>query len=192
MLTAIAPDGSPYFRGRVPSAAPAAPPTGAAAGASPSRISFEVAPGKMQLRVAVEGSSAQVLDSEIREIAVPDLTAPQSVSTPEVFRARTVRDYQQIKADPDAIPAPGREFSRTERVLVRFAAYGAGAAPKAKLLNRGGQAISELTVAPGPGAAGSSQIELPLSGLAAGEYVVEISPGDADNVKELVAFRLTT
>ena len=201
MLTAVAPDGSPYFRGRVPTALPAtAPPTSGAAAAATtaqaaSRVTFEVAPGKMQLRVAVEGASSQVLDSEIREIAVPDLTVPQALlSTPEVFRARTLRDFQQLKADPDAVPVAVREFSRTERVLVRVASYGpANSSPmlKVKLLNRAGQAINDLMVAPGPGRPGVSQIELPLSGLAAGEYLVEISAGDAADVKELVAFRLT-
>ena len=47
-----------------------------ACGAWTSRATFEVKPGKMQLRVSVEGSASQVLDSEIREITVPDLTAP--------------------------------------------------------------------------------------------------------------------
>jgi hypothetical protein len=152
-----------------------------------------VAPGKMQLRVAVEGSSDQVLDSEIREISVPDLTAAQPMlSTPEVFRTRTLRDFQQQKEDPQAVPVATREFSRTERVFLRVAAYGpANMPPKARLLNRAGQAINDLQVTPAPGSSGSSQIELTLSGLAAGEYLVEISAGDAPDVKELVAFRLT-
>ena len=198
LLTAVAPDGSPYFRGRVPGSIPAtAPaPVGAASQRPASRITFEVRPGKMQLRVAVEGSSSQVLDSEVREIAVPDMTAAQVLlSTPEVFRARTLKDFQQLKADPEAVPVAVREFSRTERMLVRVAAYGpANSTPalKARLLNRGGQAISDLTVTPGPGVAGRSEIDVPLIGLAAGEYLVEISAGDdAGDAKELVGFRLT-
>lgn len=192
MLTAVAPDGSPYFRGRVPDGSGFLP--SASAG---SRITFEVKPGKMQLRVAVEGTSSQVLDSETREIAVPDLTASQAVlSTPEVFRARTLRDFQQLKTDPDAVPVAVREFSRTERVLVRVASYGpANSTPtvKARLLNRAGQAMSELAVAPAPGPAGASQIDLPLATLAAGDYVVELSADDGGaDAKELVAFRLTT
>jgi VWFA-related protein len=186
LLTAIAPDGSPYFRGRVPTDLPAG-------ASSSSRVAFEVAPGKMQLRVAVEGTSSQVLDSEVREIAVPDLTAAQPLlSTPEVFRTRTLRDFQQQKEDPQAVPVATREFSRTERVFVRIAGYGpANVPPKARLLNRAGQAINDLPVTPAPGSSGLSQIELTLSGLAAGEYLVEISAGDAPDVKELVAFRLT-
>src|SRR6266852_5149061 len=91
-LTAVAPDGSPYFRGRVPdvqlaSAAPAAAAgAGSAAARGPSRVTFDVSPGKMQLRVSVEGSAAQVLDNETREISVPDLTSAQpTLGTPSIL-----------------------------------------------------------------------------------------------------------
>src|SRR3954471_24932176 len=69
-VTAIAPDGSPYYRGKLPDAAPM--PGAAGSGGS---ISFEVAPGKVQLRLAVESAASEVLDSEVREISVPDLTS---------------------------------------------------------------------------------------------------------------------
>ena len=66
-----------------------------------SRLTFEVPPGKLSLRVAVEGIGSETLDSEIRELTIPDFTSPQTViSTPEVFRARTVKELQQIKSDP--------------------------------------------------------------------------------------------
>ena len=86
MLTAVGPDGSPYFRGRVSD-----------------RVTFDVNPGKMQLRMSVEGAASQVLDSDAREVVVPDLTAPKpTLGTPEVYRARLARDYQQLKANADA------------------------------------------------------------------------------------------
>ncbi len=63
----------------------------------------------------------------MREIAVPDLTAPvHALGTAEVLKARTMREYQQLKADPDAVPVASREFSRTDRLLIRVPAYGAG------------------------------------------------------------------
>ena len=204
-LMAVGPDGSPYFRGKVPDAAPAPPSFSAStpnSGATastvrgPSRVTFEVKPGKMQLRVSVEGAAAQVLDSEIRDITIPDLTSSQVLlGTPELFRARTLKDYQQLKADPDAVPIVSREFSRTERALVRVVAYGpANTAPmvRARLLNRTGQAMSELAITPPSAPGGSSQIDVPLTGLAAGDYVVEITAGsDGDGAKELVGFRVT-
>jgi VWFA-related protein len=198
-LMALGADGSAYFRGRVPDVAVASlsPASGTAANGSatargPSRVTFEARPGKMQLRVSVEGAASQVLDSEIREIAVPDLTSAGVVlGTPEVFRARTIRDYQQLKADPDAVPAATREFSRTERLFIRISAYGpAGSTPpvKARLLNRDGAAMTDLSVPALTAGADTAQIDVPVSGLAPGEYLVEITAGDA---RELVAFRLT-
>src|SRR4029077_10502943 len=87
-LTAIGPDGSPYFRGRVPDASPSA---AVSTAAQASQVSFEVQPGTIQLRMSVESAAADVLDSETREIVVPDLTLPQvAIGTPEVFRARTI------------------------------------------------------------------------------------------------------
>ncbi len=201
---AVGPDGSPVFRGRVPdAAAAAAPPATASGAASPpasaargSRVTFEANPGKIQLRLSVEGSAAQVLDSEIRDITIPDLTAPQFLlGTPELFRARTVRDFQQLKTDADAIPTVGRDFSRTERVLVRVTAYAPGDAPamlKARLLNRAGQAMMDLPVAAAPAPPGPAQIELPMSNLPPGDYIIEISAGaDGEGAKELVGFRVT-
>jgi VWFA-related protein len=200
-LMAIAPDGSPSFRGKVPdvalvSTAPAA--AAAAAGASalrtPSRVSFDVAPGKIQLRISVEGSAAQVLDSETREITVPDLTAAQAViGTPSVLRARTAREFQQLRADGDAVPIAGREFNRIEHLLIRVPAYGPGGTTpelRVHLLNRTGAAMNELKAEPSPKAS-EQQIDLPLAALPPGEYVVEIKTGDKDGeATELVGFRI--
>jgi VWFA-related protein len=190
MVTAVGPDGSPYFRGRVPDAPGPAAAVGAAA--VPSRVTFDANPGKLQLRLSVEGAASQVLDTETREIAVPDLTTSDIViGTPQVLRARTARDYQQIKSDPDAVPIPSREFSRTDRLLIRVPAYGPGTvapALSAHLLNRGGQVMSELQMAPSA-SPDVQQIDLPLAGLAPGEYLLEIRAGD---LKELVGFRVTS
>ncbi len=178
-LTAVAPDGSPYFRGAVPS-----------------RITFDANPGKVQIRMSVTGAASQVLDSETREITVPDLTSPQTtIGTPEVLRARTPREFQQLKVDPAGIPVAAREFSRTDRLIVRVAAYGpGGTAPtlSVHLLNRAGSAMSELPAAAAP-IAGVQQVEVPLAALAPGEYVIEIkATGEGGEAKELVGFRVTS
>ena len=91
------------------------------------------APGKVELRITVEGATGGTLDAEVRDIEVPDFTSPQvSLSTPRLYRARTLPELRTITADPNAVPAAGREFSRTDRVLIRFSAYGPGtrAAPR--------------------------------------------------------------
>jgi VWFA-related protein len=190
-ITAVAPDGSPYYRGKIPEGNSSTP---AVAGA---KISFDAKPGQMQLRVSVESAGAEVLDSEVREIAVPDLTAPQiAIGTPIVYRGRTMPEYQRLKTDPQALPTAAREFSRTERVFIRVPAYAPGTtAPTvtAKLLNRTGQAMGDLTVASATGHPDSKDIELSLASMPPGEYVVEISAtGQGEPVKELLGFRLTS
>ncbi|HEV3140735.1 MAG TPA: hypothetical protein VGY57_09480, partial [Vicinamibacterales bacterium] len=201
-VMAIAPDGSPYFRGRVPEVALASStPSSASVGGAgspprgPQRVVFDVPPGRMQLRLSVEGSASQILDTDVREITVPDMTSPTAaIGTPEIFRARTARDLQQLKADPDPIPVTTREFSRTDRLLIRIPAYGPGGTPatlSVHLLNRAGQPMSELQVVPAP-KAGEHQIELPLAGMPAGEYIFEIkTTGEGGEAKELLGFRIT-
>jgi hypothetical protein len=114
--------------------------------------------------------------------------------TPEVFRARTVREFQQLKADADAVPIAGREFSRTDRLLIRLPAYGPGnTVPTltARLLNRAGQAMSDVPII-APSGKGDSQIDLPLAALAPASYVLEIkASGDGGDAKELIGFRVT-
>ncbi len=151
----------------------------------------------MQLRLSVESADAEVLDSEVRELTIPDLTSTQTPCSRRrwCFEAARCREFQKLKADPQAVPTPAREFSRTERVFVRATAYGPGGtnpAITAKLLNRAGQAMADLTVSPQPSPSGSRDIDLSLSSLPPGEYVVEITAtGDGGPAKELVGFRVT-
>ena len=189
-VMAVGTDGSPYYRGKV-EGSPANGPVAAKGG----QVSFEVNPGKVQLRLSVEGSMSQVLDTESRELTVPDLTSPQAMlGTPAIYRARTLRDFQILKTDPDATPAATREFSRTDRVLVRVPSYGPGdtaAKLSIHLLNRAGQAMSEVPAAPAPKPT-EQQFELPLNALAPGEYVLEIkAASEAGEAKELLGFRVT-
>lgn len=199
-IVAGSPKGDAYFRGQVPdgappAAAPATQMTGAAA-QGPARVAFDVPPGKLQLRLTVQGSASQVLDSEVREFDVPDLTVPQvTLTTPAVYSARTAREFRTMSADPAAVPTPDREFSRTERLLIRFAAYGPGNSVPAvtvQLLSRGGQAMSALTAQPGASSPQEQTIDLPLAGLAAGEYIIEIkAKGESGEATQMVAIRVT-
>jgi len=110
-----------------------------------------------------------------------------------VLRARTAREFQQLKIDPDAVPVAGREFNRIEHLLVRVPTYGpAGTTPalSVHLLNRAGSAMNELKAEPAP-KAGEQQIDLPLAALPPGEYVLEIKAGDQGDATELVGFRVT-
>ncbi|HET9831950.1 MAG TPA: VWA domain-containing protein [Vicinamibacterales bacterium] len=198
-VTAVGNEGAPYFRGRVPDAALASrspsPSDAGNAARGPSQVTFDAPPGTMQLRLSVEGVSAGVIDSELRDVVVPDLTkATTSLGTPAVFRARTPRELQQMKADLKAIPATTREFSRTDRVFVRVPVYGAGAPSlSVHLLNRTGQPMSEVPATAPASPDADSMIDVPLSGLAPGEYLLEIKAnGEGGEAKELVGFRVTS
>ena len=183
--------GELIFRGAAPDQP--APSTGTAP--APHRLAFDAPPGTLELRLTVhDAASGGTLDQEIRTIDVPDLTAVgAAVSTPRVFRARTVREYQTLAADAAATPNAARDFSRTERLLIRFDAYAAGGEqvqPTAILLNRAGDKMADVPIAAAQ-AGGTHQINLSLASIPAGEYLVEITVNSANGeATELVPFRV--
>jgi hypothetical protein len=199
MLTATAPDGRPVFRGPVGerpavAAAPGAPDAAAAptvpSGAS---VSFPATPGPIELRIVVENARGQVIDSTAQSITVPDFEKTQvSIGTPRVFRARTAREMLLIRNNLDATPTATRDFSRGERLLIRFDAYAAaGARPEvtSKLLNRTGAAIADVPVQAADGK--PLQIDFPLASLAPGEYLIQIdAKSESGTAKHVLAFKV--
>jgi VWFA-related protein len=190
-VIAANPSGEMIFRGATPDQA-AMPAAGTAGG--PQRLTFEAPPGTLEMRLTVQDAGNGTLDQEIKTIDVPDLTAPvAAISTPRVWRARTVREFQTLAADTTSAPTAGRDFSRTERVLIRFDAYAAGneqVQPTAILLNRAGTKMGDVPVTAAQ-AGGTHQINLSLASIPAGEYLVEIAVSSArGEAKELVPFRV--
>jgi hypothetical protein len=104
-----------------------------------------------------------------------------------------------VSQNPDAAPSAARSFSRTERLLVRVPAYGAGNTQPvvtARLLNRRGVTMRELPSVDTPAAAaGVAQFDLPLASLAPDEYRLELDASNAseprEEVKEILVFRVT-
>jgi len=147
--------------------------------------------------VTVEGPSAashpDVIETETRDIVVPDLSGSRvALSTPAVFIARTARDFRELSVDASAIPAVTRQFSRTDRLLIRFEVYGAPTAVSARLLNRGGDAMTPLPVDISGPRPGEYVMDFPLATLARGDYVVEITAkGETGEAKELIPIRVT-
>ena len=157
-------------------------------------LTFAVPPGTVDFRIVIEGAGGEVLDTEVRSIAVPDYAAAGvTIGTPRLFRARTARDIATLKTDTAARPVAAREFSRTERLLVRFSAWGpGGAAPlvKARLLNLRGDFVADLP-APAPGPGGAYELEVPLSSYAPNDYLIELKSGDGpDGARVLAAIRI--
>jgi hypothetical protein len=186
-LTALALDGRPLFRGDVPGSGPTT------AGAPGGSVTFDAPPGQLQMRLRVEGEQGQVLDSATRELTVPDYTQVQvSLGTPRIYRARTARDVQVIRSNPATTPTVDREFSRTERLLIRVDGYAPGGVTptvSGRLLNRSGSSMADIPLTPAGGS--TFEAELPLSALAAGEYLIEFNAStDSGKAQDTIAFRI--
>ena len=186
-VLATSASGDIIYRGRVP-AELAAPGNGGI-------IRFDVPPGKIDVRLTIEGDGTGTLDTEERDLVVPDPTAPElHISTPKVWFARNAREFTALTAGTPPAPAATREFRRTDRLLVRVDAYAPANAPTtvtAQLLNQQGVKMSDIPVtAPTDGQTYS--LDLSLASFAAGQYLIEITANSEGHkpVTELVAFRL--
>ncbi|MGE0360164.1 MAG: VWA domain-containing protein [Vicinamibacterales bacterium] len=188
LLTALDGSGAEVFRGTV-----GEPP---AEGPLRGGTTLDVPPGKLSLRLAIEGKPDEVLDTDDRSVEVPDFTEPKArLVTPRVYVARSAREFQAIRGDPAAPPAATREFRRTERLFLRLDAVAPGGGDSltytARLLNRQGDRMTDLPVTT-PADGGSRTVDFPLSSLPAGEFLIEIGAKSADGAEatELVAFRM--
>jgi hypothetical protein len=160
-------------------------------------VQFDAPPGKVSLRLSIEGQPDDVLDTDERTIEVPDFTEPKArLTTPRVYVARTPREFQAIRADAAAAPTATREFRRTERLFLRLdgvapGAQGAALTFTARLLNRQGDKMADLAVTLASGGQPAS-LDVPLAGLPAGEFLIEIAATAPDGAAatELVAFRM--
>jgi VWFA-related protein len=159
----------------------------------PGRVEFEVPPGPIELDIAVEDAAAEVIDRETRKIVVPSLGLGLTFSTPQLFRGRTLPEWQKLAVDQTAVPVIEREFRRTDRLLVRVGAQSSGGTPviSARLLNREGGEMSALQASPA-GFGELTHIDVPLAAIPVGEYLIEMTAKDgAEQTSTLVAIRVT-
>jgi VWFA-related protein len=161
-------DGAVLFDGAV---APVGPPGLRGAG-PPERATFNAPPGRVEVQMTI-------VDSDVRNLRVPDFNESRTaLGTPEIFRSRTAREFRVLATDPAASPVTSREFSRTERLLVRVLAYPDGSERPvitARLLNAVGHAIRTLMTVDGLDDPDITQIDLPLAPLAPGDYRIELT-----------------
>ena len=191
VLNATAADGTPLFTGRIASVY--ADPAGADTPAR--RAVFDAPPGRVELDLTIQGDDERVIDTDARDVEVADLAGLRlAMGTPAVLRTRTAREFLAAGADPDAPPVASREFSRSERLLIRVPVYGPAApAVTARLLNRLGQPLRELQAMAALTRDGAVQFDLPLASFAVGEYTLELTATSAaDRVAELLFFRVTS
>ena len=134
-----------------------------------------------------------MIDSDVRSISIRDMQGGVAIGTPEVLRARNAREFRTLDAEM-AVPAASREFSRTERLLVRFRAYGPADAPlavSARLLSRMGP-MRELHGRRAPTMA-STRSTCRWRVWRSGDYLIEVSAsGPGGEAKDVVDFRVTT
>ena len=89
------------------------------------RAAFDAPPGHIQLETTIRGLDGKTLDSDYRGMDVPNLrTARPTIATPAIVRTRSARAFAAASRSADAAPAAAREFSRTERLLLRVPIYG--------------------------------------------------------------------
>jgi VWFA-related protein len=185
-LKAFGTDGGTIFEGRVRPTGAGEPSTGDV----PVRAVFEAPLGPMRVEISIEDADARILDTDVRDVTVGVATGPVAFGTVEVLRLRNARDFRAAAADVAAPPVVGREFTRADRLLLRVPAYGSALSVSAQLVSRLGRIMRELTVSPGP-AADLYQVDLPLAGLAVGEYRVELTAAtDAARAAERLTFRV--
>ncbi len=190
-LTASGSGASPYFRGDVRNG------TDATARGPGHRVVFEADPGELLMRVSVEGRDGDLIDRDVQDLDLPDFSAPEvALSTPVVLRATGPLEYRALRDAVDAVPSVGREFRRTDRLLIRFRAYAPGDSQPAlqvELLNRAGESMSTLPTTAQAGVEGVNQVDLPLAGLAPSQYLIAITASTPEGeAKELIAFTLTS
>ena len=156
---------------------------------------FRAPPGELQLDLNIHDEAGEIIDREQRDVEVPDPAAADlALATPVLSRARTPAELRTLMENADE-PAPfaGREFSRLDRVLLRVVPYGIGAANahvSAQLVGRRGNTLARLPIKRrdnGPG----YQLELPLTSMANGEFVVAIAARTAlGSVETYVPIRI--
>jgi len=167
------------------------------AGRVAGRVSFEAPAGLVRLRFSTENAGGQRIENEDATYEVPDFTgAHPMIATPVVYRARTAREIIQLRASAENLPMPTitRQFSRTERLLVRFDAYGpAGTTPKlaVRLLNRVGESLASYPE-PTQSSGSTFDVEVTLAALPPGDYLLEISATSSnETTKRLLGIKIT-
>jgi VWFA-related protein len=156
------------------------------------RATFELPPGKLRVSMSIQDAASQQLDTDVREVTVGGFPGTLTLGTLQVLRARNAREFRAVAASREGVPVVSRQFSRSERLLIRIPTDAGSGVPavSAGLVSRFG-ARRDLEVAGWPDSKGY-QVDVPLAGLAAGEYVVEVTATNADGTaRDSVAFRVT-
>ena len=159
---------------------------------------FDVPTGRVEIDMTIYDAEGKAIDTDARDFDVPDLRSQRRgpvLLSPEVVRARTLRDFRAAATDPDAAPSSVRTFARGDRLLIRvpaFDASGTAVQVTVKVLNEWGKPMRDIDALDATPRDGMPQFPLPLSWLVPGDYLIEVMGTNANGaVKERVAFKVT-
>ncbi len=169
-------------------------PVGADGATDVTSASFDVPAGRVQLDMNVLSMAGATLDTDVRDVDVPDLGTGAKgpvILTPEISRGRTMPEFRAIVADPLAAPTPSRLFSRGDRLLIRLPIWSPSGAPvqvTATVANAIGGAMRGVDRRDRPGDP-RARFELPLAWLAPGDYEILFTAKSPDGQsREIVRF----
>jgi VWFA-related protein len=157
--------------------------------------SFKSPAGTLQLDFTLRDSAGEMIDREQRTVTVPDLEKTTlALTTPVVSRARSAAEFRSLLSASQPVAFAGRDFSRSDRLLLRVTPYGTAsndAEVTAQLVGPRGTTLAELPIhAEGEG--GAFRLDLPLSSLATGEFLISIAARTpAERVEALVPLRIS-
>jgi hypothetical protein len=149
--------------------------------------SFDVQDGPVQMSIRVFDRAGEIVDRETRSLGMHTGGDPLWLSA-AVHRAATPAEVRALSAADAPIHA-GREFARTDRLLIRVHAYGnasEAATISGRLIDRRGATLLPLAVGGSPAA---WRVDLPLASIAPGDFALvfeaESGPPKAETVVAL-------
>ena len=157
---------------------------------------FDAPQGRLQLDLNILRGDGSKIDVGMEDYDLPELKkGPPVILPPQLFRATSAREFREISGNANAAPQPGREFRRTDHLLMRvptFDAAGGRVQVSAKLINRTGTVLAELAPTADRSLTAISQFDLALARFAPGEYALEVSAAsESGTSRQLIHFRIT-
>jgi VWFA-related protein len=156
---------------------------------------FDTGSGRLQFDLTILRADGSRLDTGSEDIDIPDVkTGPPVILQPQLFRAASALEFRALSADANAAPLPGREFRRTEHLVLRVPTYDPAGSPvevSARLMNPLGSTLLELSPT-GAQPSSASQFDLVLARFAPGEYAFELAARSGSGTsRQVIRFKIT-
>jgi hypothetical protein len=157
----------------------------AAADGLPTRATFDVPAGRAIVQATVQNEEGQALDVDLRDLTVPAFEdGVESFGTVQVFRAPNAAEFEALSSGVTASPIVTREFSTSDRLLIRVPVYGLpeSGGIEGSLYASNGVLLRDVPFVRGPERA-LWQADVPLNGLANGSYYIEFTGTGRERAK---------